>query len=247
MPVLSHAGSGSHSGSAPVCPAGNGTVSFPCVTPKYWRWPYWNTNSYYFNSNTRLGNSSSVQFRAFYAKYPNRLDMFDDATYSTMNRNASSGTLYYTDHSTGVSGQFATRFLARNAIGASFFVKDDTHREQTTTFSSTNIPTTTPEQADRDQQASFGVEDAVTITSMVRATVGFSADHLNGLQAQDLSTDKTHVVPFQVTAICTSTDSTNFTSCTDHVWAYNPVASVSYRATESGTFFASFACSRSEA
>src|SRR5215471_1415947 len=235
------AGDPPYAGTAPVCPSGNGTVSFPCVTPKYWKWPYWNTDSYYFNSNTRLGNASSVQFRAFYAKYPNRLDMFDDATYSTMNKNASSGTLYYTDHSTGSSGQFATRFLSRNAIGVSFFVKDDTHREQTTTFSSKNIPTTTPEQTDRDQQASFGVEDTITITSRLRATVGFSADHLNGLQAQDLSTDKTQVVPFQVSGICTNTGSTTFTSCTDHVWAYNPVASISYRAAESGTFFASFA------
>jgi len=235
------AGDPPYSGTAPVCPSGNGTVSFPCVTPKYWKWPYWNTDSYYFNSNTRLGNASSVQFRAFYAKYPNRLDMFDDATYSTMTKNASSGTLYYTDHSTGASGQFATRFLARNAIGISFFVKDDTHREQTTTFPSTNIPTTTPEQTDRDQQVSFGVEDAITITSRLRGTVGFSADHLNGLQAQDLSTDKTHVVPFQVAGICTSTGSTTFTSCTDHIWTYNPVASLSYRVTESGTSFASFA------
>jgi len=235
------AGDPPYSGSAPVCPSGNAAVTVPCVTPKYWKWPYWNTDSYYFNSNTRLGNASSVQFRVFYAKYPNRLDMFDDATYFTMNKNASSGILHYTDHSTGASGRFATRFLARNAIGVSFFVKDDTHREQTTTFSSRNIPTATPEQTDRDQQASFGVEDTITITSRLRATVGFSADHLNGLQAQDLSTDKTQVVPFQVSGICTSTDSTAFTSCTDHVWAYNPVASISYRATESGTFFASFA------
>src|SRR5262249_16983728 len=30
-------------------------------------------------------------------------------------------------------------------------------------------------------------------------------------------------------------------SCTDHLWAYNPVASISYRAGESGTFFVTFA------
>ena len=220
------AGDPPYSGSAPVCPQGNAAVPFPCVTPKYWKWPYWNTDSYYFNSSTRLDNSSSVQFRAFYAKYPNRLDMFDDATYSTMNKNASSGILYYTDHSTGVSGEFATRFLERNAIGASFFLKDDTHREQTTTFSTKSIPTTTPQQTDRDQQSSFGIEDAISVSSRIRATLGFSADHLNGLQAQDLSSDKTHTIPF---------------STTDHVWAYNPVASISYRATQTGTFFASFA------
>jgi iron complex outermembrane receptor protein len=219
------AGDPPYAGNAPVCPAGNASVSFACVTPKYWEWPYWNTDSYYFNSNTHLGNASSFQFRAFYAHYPNSLNMFDDATYSTMNKNASSGILVYNDHSTGASGEIATRLLARNAIGVSFFAKDDTHREQTTTFSSNNIPTTTPEQSDRDRQSSFGIQDVITVSSRIRATVGFSADHLNGLQAQDLSTDKTHTVPF----------------ATDNVWSYNPVASVSYRAGESGTFFVSFA------
>jgi hypothetical protein len=103
-------------------------------------------------------------------------------------------------------------------------VKDDTHREQTTTFSN-NIPVTTPEQSDRDQQSSFGIQDVITVSSRIRATVGFSADHLNGLQAQDLSADKTHTVPF----------------ATDHLWSYRPVASVSYRAAENGTVFLSFA------
>src|SRR5215813_13107622 len=219
------AGDPPYSGTAPVCPSGNAAVSFPCVTPKYWKWPYWNTDSYYFNSNTHLGGASSFQFRAFYAHYPNSLNMFDDATYSTMNKNASSGILVYNDHSNGASGEVATRLLARNAIGLSFFLKDDTHREQTTTFAPSNIPTTTPAQSDRDQQSSFGIQDVITVSSRIRATVGFSADHLNGLQAQDLSADKAHTVPF----------------ATDHLWSYNPVASVSYRATESGTFFVSFA------
>jgi iron complex outermembrane recepter protein len=235
------AGDPPYSGSAPVCPSGNAAVTYACVTPKYWRWPFWNTDSYYFNSKTGLGALSSVQFRAFYAQYPNTLDMFDDATYSTMNKNASSGVLNYNDHSVGTSGEFATQLWARNALGASFFVKDDTHREETTTFSAKNIPATTPQQSDRDQQSSFGVQDVITVSSRIRATLGFSADHLNGLQAQDLTTDKTHLVPFQVSGICPAPDTTTFTSCTDHVWAYNPLGSISYAAGEAGTFFVTFA------
>ena len=216
-----------YSGSAPVCPAGNATVTTPCVTPKYWKWPDWNTDSLYFNSRTGLGEASSVQFRAFYVRYANSLAMFDDATYSTMNQNASSGTLNNHDHSVGVSGEFETRRVARHAIGASFFVKNDTHMEQTTTFSKTNVASTTPSQADRDRQSSFGIQDVMTVSSRIRATVGLSADNLNGLEAQDLSSDKTHVVPFQVAGICGASSSPSFTDCTDHVWAYNPVGSIS--------------------
>lgn len=219
------AGDPPYSGRAPVCPSGNATVSFPCVTPKYWKWPYWNTDSYYLNTNTRLGNAGTFQFRGFFAQYPNLLEMFDDATYTTMNKNASSGSLNYNDHSTGASGEFAARTLSRNAIGVSFLVKDDTHHEQTTTFNTKNVASTTPEQTDRDQQSSFGIQDVVTVSSRIRGTVGFSADHLNGLEAQDLNSTKTQTVPFPL----------------DNVWAYNPVASISFRAAESGTFYASFA------
>src|SRR5262249_23490149 len=100
---------------------------------------------------------------------------------------------------------------------------------------------TTPQQSNRDRQSSFGIQDVITVSSRIRATVGFSADHLDGLQAQDLSVDKTHVVPFQVSGICTGADAATFTSCTDHVWAYNPLASLSFRSGESGTFFLTFA------
>jgi iron complex outermembrane receptor protein len=231
------AGDPTYSGNAPGCPSGNTAVSFPCVTPKYWKWPYWNTSSYYFNSNTGLGGQSSVQFRAFYAKYPNSLEMFDDATYSTMNRNASSGILKYDDESIGASAEVATRVMSRNDVGLSFFIKDDTHREQTTTFNATNTPSTTPQQSDRDRQYSFGMQDVITVTDRMRVTAGFSADHLNGLQAQDLSPDKTRVVPFQVSGICAAAGTATFTSCTDHVWSFNPLGSFSYTIGKAGTLF----------
>ena len=116
-----------YSGNAPACPPGNATVAIPCVTTKFRRWPIWNTNSYYFNSNTGLGAAGTVQLRAFYVGYSNRMDMFDDATYSSMNVNASSGMSHSDDHSVGASGEFQTHAGARHLLGASFFVKNDTH------------------------------------------------------------------------------------------------------------------------
>jgi iron complex outermembrane receptor protein len=230
-----------YSGAAPVCPTGGATLTIPCVTPKYWQWPQWNTDGLYFNSRTGLGLGSSLQVRAFYVRYANTMAMFDDATYSTMNVNASSGTLDNRDHSVGVSGEFETRRVRRHAIGASFFVKGDTHAEQSTTVSRANVVTTTPTQTNRDRQSSFGLQDIITVSSRITATVGISADHLNGLQAQDLSSDRTQVVPFQVAGTCSAGASSLFTSCTTHEWAYNPVGSISYSAGDGGTLFAAFA------
>lgn len=230
-----------YSGTAPVCPAGNSNVNYACVTPKYWQWPVWNTDSYYFSSNTGIGEFSSFKFRAFYNQFPNIVEMFDDATYSTSYKNASSGILGYNDHSIGASGEFDTRKLPRNAIGTSFFIKDDTRREETTTFSTKNIPSATPQQQDRDQQSSYGVQDVITVTSKIRATAGFSADRLDGLEAQDLSSNKLQVVPFQVAGVCAPATPDSFTSCTDLVWAYNPLASLTYSSAQAGTLFVSFA------
>jgi len=230
-----------YSGTAPVCPTGGATLTIPCVTPKYWQWPEWNTDGVYFNSRTGLGQGSSLQVRAFSVRYANTMAMFDDATYSTMNVNASSGSLDNRDRSGGVSGEFETHRVRRHAMGASFFVKEDTHEEQTTTVSRTNVATTTPTQTSRDRQSSFGLQDIITVSSRVTATVGISADHLNGLQAQDLSSDRTQVVPFQVAGICTAGTSSSFTSCTADEWAYNPVGSISYSAGDSGTLFVTFA------
>ena len=168
----------------------------PCVTPRFWRWPEWDANSYYFNSQTAIGGSSSLRLRAFYSDFFNRQEMFDDASYSTMNLNPSSGVFANDDHSAGVSGQLETRRFARHEVGASFFVKHDTHTEQTTTVARTNVVAITPEQTDRDRQSSFGLQDAIELTSRLRATVGFSADRLEPLEAQDLSGDRLSVVPF---------------------------------------------------
>ena len=235
-----NAGIPPYSGSAPACPSGNAAVPFPCVTPKYWSWPQWNADSYYLNSNTALGEMSSIRFRAFYEEFPNVLDMYDDATYTSMTK-PSSGTLNYDDHSIGASGELDTRLVSRNTIGASFFVNNATHQEQTTTFSTANLPSTTPRQTYRDLQSSLGVQDVIVLAARLRATLGFSADHLDGLQAQDLNSSKTAVVPFQIQGICSSTSSLSFSSCTDHVWAYNPVGSISYSTAKSGTFFVTFA------
>jgi iron complex outermembrane receptor protein len=141
-----------------------------------------------------------------------------------------------------VSSQFETHRFARHALGASFFVNNDTHLEQTTSFSRTNVASTTPPQTDRDRQSSFGLQDVIVVSSRMLATLGFSADHLDGLEVQDLSGDKTHVVPFQVAGVCgQASGAPAFTDCTDHAWTYNPVASVSYATGTAGSIFVTVA------
>lgn len=96
--------------------------------PKYWRWPYWNKEFYYFNSDTGLGAADSIKFRAFYDRYRNNMTGFTNATYSSLASIAP-----YDDHSVGTSSEFSTRRLSRHSMGASFFLKDDIHKESSAT------------------------------------------------------------------------------------------------------------------
>src|SRR5215475_10719177 len=94
---------------------------------RFWSWPFWNMNSYYFHSRTGIGESSSINFRGFYNQFKNAIDMYSNDQY-VMNT-ASAERSIYNEHTDGASSQFETRALPQNVISASLFFKDDSHRE----------------------------------------------------------------------------------------------------------------------
>ena len=216
----------------------------------FWEWPYWNKNSYYFLSNTGLGSQSSLRTRVFYDQFRNAIEMWDNSTYSTMKTytaTSGSGSEYsrYDDHSDGASVEFTSRVLPRNVIGTSFFFKDDTHREGNLYLGAPQNPLITPAKVLRDQVFAMAGQDSITLSSRLRATVGFSADYLNGLQTMTYNGYKagqpaanTLVLPY----ICAAAPAnTSFAGCTAHYWNFNPQAAVTYRLTESDSVFATFA------
>lgn len=206
------------------------------VFKMFWKWPYWNKDSYYFLSNTGIGDQSWLKFRVFYDQFRNSIDMFDNATYTTM-KNSSSEHSRYDDHTDGASTEFTTHRIARNIIGASFFFKDDTHRERGVYPGRSPYPLVQPALVDRDQQISVGLQDSITLTERISASVGFSSDHLNGMQAQAYNAAGTALIP--VTCLA-STNNKKFSGCTAHVWNNNPQASLTYSISSSDTAFVTF-------
>ena len=203
--------------------------------PKFWRWPYWKKEMYYFNSNTELGAADAVKFRAFYDRYRNNMTGFADSSYSSVSSIAP-----YNDYSAGASAEFTTRGLSRHLMSAMFFLKDDVHKESGITYSNDSA-LTQPWRTDHDRIISMGFQDIVTVSSRIRATLGFSADLLDAVKAEDLKTTFTgsgknavrtySVVPFS----CTDSD------CPNRLWNYNPLASISYSISEMSSIFFSFA------
>ena len=203
----------------------------------FWTWPYWNMFNYYFHSNTKLGDTSTIKFRGFFNQFQNAIDMYSNDTYAVMNtRNAEHSA--YDEHNDGGSVEFTTRALSRNTISASFFFKDDTHKEQGIYPAISPFPLVEPVLVDRDQQLSIGVQDAVRILPRLSATAGFSADHFDGLQGQQYNAAMTGLLPFTCLA---SPNNTSFSGCTLHAWNFNPQASVSYSVSDVGNLFVTFA------
>jgi iron complex outermembrane receptor protein len=209
---------------------------------RYWDWPYWNKNSYYFITNTGIGEASSIKFRLFYDQFRNALATFDNDSYSTMNNYPSkglkSGLSYYDDRTGGAASEFTTRILPRNVISASFFFKDDMHKEHSYFPGRSPLALDTPTLLDRAQQFSIGFQDVITITSRLRATFGFSADYMKGLQAESFNSNQTALQWIT----CPLAPANNTASgCAAHVWNHNPQASASYSVTNSDTLFLTFA------
>jgi len=201
---------------------------------RYWYWPEWNKTSYYINTNTAVGEASTIRFRLFYDQFRNSLASYDDATYSSMNTRRAFFSVY-DDHAGGASAEFTTRIIPRNTISASIFFKDDTHKSYEIV---PRLSFTTATTLDRVQTFSFGFQDVIAITSKLQATFGFNADYLNGLQTQQLNEDETGTVPMT----CLSDPfNDSFSGCTPDAWVFSPQISFAYSFSERDKLFVTFA------
>ena len=221
----------------------------------FWKWPYWNKDSYYFLSNTGIGEKSAIKFRVFYDQFRNSIAMYDNSTYTTMNNytksNGSGSEIsQYDDHTDGASTEFRTHLVPHNVIGASFFFKDDTHNESGVYPGAASLGVYLakyiPVKELRDQQTSVGLQDQITFNSRLHASVGFSADHLKGLKAETYNAynqptsgtyANTLLLPYQCSSNPTNT---SLSGCTAHFWTVNPQASATYTISSSDVVFVTF-------
>lgn len=185
----------------------------PGVRARFWQWPQWDKESFYFIGNKSLGESSYIRTRLYYDKFNNVLKMFDNANYNTQ-KLASSLTSPFDDDTYGTTVEAGTRALPRQNIKTSFYFKDDTHREG-------NVGE--PQRSFRDQSLSLGFEDTVRLGERSSAILGFSADHMDVLNAEDFQGGR--VLPFP----------------RSNLWAFNPQAGIFHAIGTSGKLHFTFA------
>ncbi|GAB7562332.1 TonB-dependent receptor [Methylobacillus methanolivorans] len=143
----------------------------------YWDWPKWDKESLYFISRTTFGSSTYLKIRAFYDKFKNVLESFDDARYATMTRN-SSFTSIYNDDTYGASAELGFDIAKTNTLKLSAHYKHDKHEEHNKG---------NPIQTFEDRTISLGIEDSHHFTEKLSLVTGVSYDKRDTIKAEGLN------------------------------------------------------------
>jgi len=145
------------------------------VTTRFWQWPYWDKESYYFLSTTGITKTSSVKTRLFYDKFSNLLSSFDDNTYTTQNK-GSSFQSFYKDDTYGGSLEYNNQLNSEHFLRASVQFKNDRHKEN---------DLGEPVRTYRDYTASFGIEDSYQVNEQLLLLPGVGMSLRKSLEAEN--------------------------------------------------------------
>jgi iron complex outermembrane receptor protein len=149
---------------------------------RYWQWPYWDKQSLYYISRTKIGEKSDLKARAYYDQFKNELSSFDNNTYSTQNKPSSYNSLY-NDYTLGGNLEFGSDWNTKNHLKASLHAKNDNHSEHNEGE---------PVRHFADNTFSLGIEDIYKAGSKLSFVPGMSYNLRKGLRAENYnSSDST--------------------------------------------------------
>lgn len=129
-------------------------------TVHFWKWDYWDKESFYFLSKTDF-DTWYIKTRLFYDKFENKLDMYKNSTYTTL----ASTSAPYNDNTKGASIETGMKLFDADTLKFALHHKIDTHKELAT-----------PVIEMQDEISSFGAEYKKPITNATSLTLGASYD-----------------------------------------------------------------------
>jgi iron complex outermembrane receptor protein len=147
------------------------------VSPRFWRWPYWDKESVYFLSRTQFGDAHTVKLRAYHDTFENSLQSYDDARYNSMRRPYAFDSRY-DDYTFGGGIEYGNTWFDQHELKLAFSYKQDVHREIGNKGQ--------PQQRFADELFSYAIEDSYTPLDNLRFVVGASYDQQKQIQAQNL-------------------------------------------------------------
>jgi iron complex outermembrane receptor protein len=160
--------------------AGSDTKNSLFANPRFWQWPVWNKQSYYFISNSNLDAKNSLKTRVYYDKFKNTLNSYDDTKYSTMTKGYAFQSLY-DDYTFGGNIEYSTQLIPKNDFKIAVHFKEDVHREH-------NLGE--PLRHFKDHTVLVGIEDVYRISDQLTAIPGLSYNIRKNIEAEDYNSTK---------------------------------------------------------
>ncbi|KIC02630.1 TonB-dependent receptor [Flavobacterium sp. JRM] len=155
--------------------AGDDVLNSLLVKPRYWQWPNWDKESYYFISNSSLDDKNSFKTRIYYDKFKNKLDSYDDNTYSTQTKPYAFQS-NYNDYTYGGNLEYDTQIIPKNNLKIAFHFKEDVHRENNLGEPVRNFV---------DNTVLIGIEDVYKISNKFTLVPGVSYNIRKNKEAED--------------------------------------------------------------
>ncbi|PWC32015.1 TonB-dependent receptor [Azospirillum sp. TSO22-1] len=157
-------------------------VTDPLSAQRYWQWPYWDIQSVYWLSNTKLGEASYAKVKVYYNTFENGLYSYDDPNFQRQTL-AKAFRSYYDDKAYGGALELGTDLIPMNTLKTAFHYRRDDHAEWQDTYAPRRF--TEPKQSTVEDTYSLAVENTFHATSVVDLVVGASYDWRVLHKAQD--------------------------------------------------------------
>ena len=141
--------------------------------PRYWKFPEWKKFLLGFNTRHQFGEKASLRTVWFADRYRNRLESYDDATYTTQTRRYAF-TSIYDDYSLGVMLYPSLSVLPVGKTNAVLSFKHDVHREASAEQE--------PFEVYSAQTVTAGLEQLIHLSEQWDAVVGVDGDYLRPVQ-----------------------------------------------------------------
>lgn len=140
--------------------------------PRYWQWPEYDKESYYYQGTTRLGDGFTLKSRAYRDTFKNTLMMYNSL--SDLHKGIGSYS-HYDDYTDGAALQLSADMRERDQLSFAAHWKEDVHREQGSKDA--------PYDRYKDRTWSLSSEYQWAVDDQWDVVAGISYDWRNSLEA----------------------------------------------------------------
>ena len=145
------------------------------VGARYWQWPYWNKESVYIVSQTRLGEAERLKLRLYHDSYDNEITSRTRTAATASSKSSGQGSVsggrsIYNDRTNGGAVELESFRLAAHSLRFVASYKADEHQE----LDAKGLRTTWY----KDALWTLGAEDSIALNAATQLSLGVSRNAL---------------------------------------------------------------------